>query len=44
LAAVELVEKTGAEVEGLGFLAVIKGLGGVDQLAAHETVTVLGEV
>lgn len=44
LAAIELVETTGAQVAGLGFLAEIEGLGGLTRLDGHETASVLGQV
>ena len=43
-AAIELIEATGAQVAGLGFLAEISGLGGAARIDGHEMVTVLGEV
>ena len=42
--AAALVERTGATVDGLGFLLAIPGLDGAARLAARKTVIALGEV
>jgi adenine phosphoribosyltransferase len=42
-AAVALVEKTGAAVDGLGFLLSIPGLNGLDLLDGYKTVIALGD-
>lgn len=43
-AALTLLERAGANVDGVGFLATIAGLDGATRLAEHELVSVLGEV
>jgi len=43
-ASIELIERTGATVAALGFLASIEGLGGGAQLNGYESVVALGEL
>lgn len=43
-AAIELIERTGAEVVSVGFLATISGLDGIKELAGYKTFSVLGEL
>lgn len=43
-AAAELVERTGASVAAMGFLASIEGLGGAGRIAGYESVIALGEL
>lgn len=44
MAAAQLVEKTGATVDALGFLAAIEGLNGADVIAGYPSVVALGEL
>lgn len=41
-AAIELVERTGAEVVSVGFLATVDGLDGLAELDGYQTFSVLG--
>lgn len=43
-AAAELLERQGASLVGIGFLAAIQGLGGAAALGGREFMTALGEI